>query len=225
MKLRILLIAMICGLLFSACAASEPTLEPLPPAETDAESGIGIDKNINMSNIDNYLDREDVAYRDVRLFFDPAAYEEIGGNADISQVIDGFLVIPYPYISTIGPLPVSGAYEGLSLFNVEWTEDSQVASITPNYLESEMILEEMFPKDKNIFLMCGGGGYSMWMKNILIHSGWDADKVYNVGGEWTYEGNRSQEIIIYPEFADGDKIYATWRAEYAYIPFEKLNPI
>ena len=46
------------------------------------------------------------------------------------------------------------------------------------------ILEDLFPKDKKIFLMCGGGGYAGMMKNLLISLGWNQDNIYNVGGYW-----------------------------------------
>ena len=87
------------------------------------------------------------------------------------------------------------------------------------------ILEELFPKDKAIFLMCGGGGYSGMMKSLLIFLGWDASKLYNIGGNWNYKGENTLELIVYPENADGDKVYATWRADYAYIDFSHLHPV
>ena len=60
----------------SACQEGSGSL---PPPETDASSEFGVDVNINMETIDQYLDREDVAYRDVRMLFDPADYAAIGG--------------------------------------------------------------------------------------------------------------------------------------------------
>ena len=46
------------------------------------------------------------------------------------------------------------------------------------------IIEQIFPKDKVIFLMCGGGGYAGMTKNFLVSMGWDENKIYNVGGYW-----------------------------------------
>ena len=40
-------------------------------------------------------------------------------------------------------------------------------------------IEELFPKDKKIFLMCGGGGYANMMKEVHIHMGYDKDYNYD----------------------------------------------
>ena len=224
MKKHYLLFAIIL-LLFTltACKAAKPS--PLPVAAPDSNSQFGVDKNINIDTIDNWLDRDDVVYRDVRMLFDPADYAAIGGDADLSRTIAGFKIVPYPFIATLPQLPVSGAYDGNCLFTVEWADDGTIVSAKPNFEESTMVLEELFPKDKAIFLMCGGGGYSGMMKSLLINLGWDASKLYNIGGNWEYKGKRSLELIVYPEDTDGEKVYATWRADYAYIDFSHLNPI
>ena len=56
------------------------------------------------------------------------------------------------------------------------------------------VLEEIFPRDKLIFLMCGGGGYAWMTKQILVELEYDATKVYNIGGFWAYTGNHKVEI-------------------------------
>ena len=50
------------------------------------------------------------------------------------------------------------------------------------------IINRLFPKDKVIFLMCGGGGYAGMTKDFLVTMGWDETKIYNVGGYWYYKG-------------------------------------
>lgn len=222
MKQRLGLPVILLALLLTACSGGGT--KALPAPEPDLDSQFGVDANINMSTIDEYLDREDVVYRDMRMLFDPADYAAIGGDADLSRTIRGFKIVPYPYIATLSELPVSGAYDGDSLFTVEWAEDGTILSTQANYEESMMILEDLFPKDKAIFLMCGGGGYSGMMKSLLIHLGWDAGKLYNIGGNWTYEGDNGLELIVYPEDATGEKIYATWRADYAFLDFSRLHP-
>ena len=213
-------------MLISLCACkSESKAQELPPPEIDSTSQFGVDKNINMNTIDNYLGRDDVVYRDVRLLFDPADYGAIGGEADLTRTIEGFKVVPYPFIGTLQTLPVDGAYTSDTLFDVVWNADGSVASAKANYEESMIILEELFPKDKAIFLMCGGGGYAGMMKNLLLFLGWDETLVYNIGANWTYSGEHKYELIIYPEDANGDIIYATWRADYAYIDFERLHKV
>ena len=206
----------------SACQEGSGSL---PPPETDASSEFGVDVNINMETIDQYLDREDVAYRDVRMLFDPADYAAIGGEADLSRTIRGFRVVPYPYIATLSALPVEGAYAGDTLFTVEWNGDGTIASVRENYQESMLVLEDLFPRDKAIFLMCGGGGYAGMMKTLLLELGWDEGLLYNIGGNWTYTGENGLELIVYPEDAEEENIYATWRADYAYIDFSRLHPV
>ena len=219
-----LVISLAIVLCFAACAAAPAEeVEALPVATVDAESQFGVDKNINIETIDNYLGREDTVYRDMRLLFDPADYAAIGGDADLSATIKGFKVTPFPYIGTLQALPVGGAYDGECLYTIEWNEDGTVKSATPNYEESEMVLRELFPKDKNVFLMCGGGGYAGMTKSLLVFLGWDANLLYNIGGNWGYTGDNALELIVYPEDANEDEIYATWRADYATIDFTLLH--
>ena len=205
-------------------ACNRQRVIPLPAPEVDGQSIFGVDKNINMDTIDNYLGRDDVAYIDVRMLFDPAEFSEIGGEANLTRTIKGFKVVPYPYIATLAELPVPGAYTEQTLYTVSWN-DGTITSITANYMESDIILDELFPKDKVIFLMCGGGGYAGMMKSLLIYLGWDENLLYNIGGNWNYTGENSLELIIYPEDAKDNLIYATWRADYAYIDFSKLQRV
>ena len=221
---KIIPILLLLALLLAACGVQSPA-KPLPAPQIDENSQFGVDQNINMDTIDDYLGREDVAYRDVRMLFDPADYAAIGGEADLSRTIEGFKIVPYPYIATLAQLPVEGAYNGNCLFTVEWTPTGSVASAVANYRESMMILEELFPKDQAIFLMCGGGGYAQMTKELLIYLGWEESKIYNIGANWTYTGDHALELIVYPEYADEQNIYATWRADYAWIPFEKLQSV
>ncbi|NLW78954.1 MAG: hypothetical protein GXY32_06040 [Ruminococcaceae bacterium] len=212
------------ALLAGCTQNAAPAAAALPAPEADESSQFGIDKHINMETIDDWLGRDDVAYIDVRMLFDPADYEAIGGEADLTRTIKGFKVVPYPYLATLTALPVSDAYDGPCLFSLAWNDDGSIASATANYEESAMVVEELFPKDKAIFLMCGGGGYAGMMKALLIYMGWDESLLYNVGANWSYNGDNRLELVVYPDDADGDVIYATWRADYAYIDFDKLHP-
>ena len=178
-----------------------------------------------METLDQYLGRDDVAYRDVRMLFDPADYAAIGGNADLASTVEGFRIVPYPYLATLSALPVAGAYDGDTLFTLTWNEDGSIATATANYEESMLVLEDLFPKDKAIFLMCGGGGYAGMTKSLLIFLGWDPALLYNVGGNWSYQGDHGVELIQYSEDANGNDYFATWRADYAYIDFSRLHPV
>ena len=90
----------------------------------------GVDKNINISTIDEWLGRPEVAYRDVRMLFDPADYGAIGGNADLSSTIVGFKIVPYPY-------PVS--YTHLDVYKRQTTERLRMSSgaqASPRFTEA-----------------------------------------------------------------------------------------
>jgi hypothetical protein len=208
----------------SACgdspeAASE--LTPLPPPERDNDTPFGIDMNINMTTIDDWLERPDVAYFDMRMFYDPADYEAIGGVSRITRTLPGYRVVPFPLIANVGALPVDGAYDGDSLFNVVWGTDyrGQILSLTPNFAESETFMNDVFPKDKAIFLMCGGAGYTSLTRGLLIYLGWDENLIYHTGGNWHYEGNRSIYLTIPGEPFN----LATWRVNHAFIDFNNLT--
>ena len=56
------------------------------------------------------------------------------------------------------------------------------ADFTPKYEESVDILNGLFPKDQTYFLMCQSGGRVASTIKILIKNGYDASKLYNVGG-------------------------------------------
>ena len=157
---------------------------PLPEVSDGIRGQLGIDKNINEETIDKYLNRQDSVYRDMRMLKDEAAYENIGGDSYLSGFVKGFEVVPFPYLCNVEGLPeeVGNTYNGTTLFYHK--DDEYIA----NYRESYAILEELFPKDKYIFLMCGGGGYAGMMKNMLVALGWDETKIYNTGGYWYYNG-------------------------------------
>jgi len=215
-------------LVFLACAndasvADIPELAPLPSPERDG-GPFGVDVRINMSTIDNWLERPDVAYFDMRMLYDPAQYEDIGGVSRLTQTLPGFRVIPFPYIATMSPLPVDGAYEGITLFAVVWGEElGEILEITPNFVESELVIRDIFPKDIAIFLMCGGAGYTHLTRSLLIHMGWDESLIYHTGGNWHYEGDRAIDVTIPGANPEAD--IATWRVNYAFIDFDRLTPI
>jgi len=219
----VLVIAMVAALLMGCASDKNDGLTPLPLPEADIDSMFGIDVNINIDTIDDYLGRDDVEYIDLRMLFDTADFASIGGDADLTSTIEGFRIVPYPYIATLEVLPVSGGYEGPCLFTLTWTERGAISSVVPNYIESNMIINELFPKDKALFLMCGGGGYSSMMKSLLIFLGWDKDLIYIIGKHWEYAGNNSVELIIHPEDPNGNITYAIWRANYAFIDFPLLH--
>ena len=212
-----LIVGFLCFKLFNA----DEKLKELPKPEiTGGERGmLGIDKNINESTIDNYLFREDSVYRDVRMLKDPGNYEAIGGDSYLSGIVSGFEVVPYPYLTEVKGLPeaVGDSYTGTTLYS-----QNEDGSYIPNYEESLQILETFFPKDKYIFLMCGGGGYAGMTKNLLVSLGWDENKIYNTGGYWNYNGKNNVQI---KKEKDGITSYDFWKINYHNIDFEHLTRV
>lgn len=196
------------------------TLKDLPvPELSEGQRGeLGIDKNVNESTIDEYLNRSDAVYRDLRMLKDPGNYEAIGGDSYLSGFVDGFEVVPFPYIVNVTGLPeaVGGTYVGPTLFR-----QHSDGSYTANYAESMDIIEGLFPKDKVIFLMCGGGGYSGMMKNMLVKLGWDENKIYDVGGYWFYEGDNAVQVKRVLD--NGEVTYDFYKVPYHEIEFEGLT--
>ena len=188
------------------------------PEKTDGIRGeLGIDKNVNEITIDKYLGRDDSVYRDMRMLDDPASYEEIGGNRFLDGYVDGFEVVPLPYIIPVNNLPeeVGETYKGLTLFTQK--DDGSYEQI---YKESLSIIEELFPKDKYIFLMCGGGGYAGMMKEFLVKMGWDKNKIWVVGGYWYYTGENNIKLTKNQYYG-----YDTSDVPYHEIDFYKLTRI
>ena len=188
-------------------------LKELPPPEiTGGMRGeLGIDKNINEETIDDYLFRDDAVYRDMRMLQDPGNYEAIGGDRYLSGYVEGFEVAPLPFIIPVKGLPteVGNTYTGTTLFHEE--NGRYVA----NFEESLETVEKIFPKDKVIFLMCGGGGYAGMTKHFLVSMGWDESKIYNVGGYWYYHGEHNVQV---KQEVDGKVTY-----DFDSVPYHSIN--
>ena len=219
-KIIVLLLVVIIALSSALCYFIFEDSDFLPkPEVTDGLRGeFGVDKNINEKTIDKYLNRDDSVYRDMRMLKDPGNYEAIGGDSYLSGFVKGFEVIPYPLIVNVTNLPkeVGETYTGKTLFTLK------DGKYIPNYEESLDILKYYFPKDKYIFLMCGGAGYAGNMKDMLIALGWDKDKIYNVGGYWYYEGDNNVNV---KKKVDGKDVYEFWKVTYHDIDFDELHEV
>ena len=191
---------------------------PKPEVAEGQRGELGIDKNVNEETIDSYLGRSDAVYRDVRMLKDPGNYEAIGGDSYLSGFVRGFELVPFPYIVNVSGLPdeVGQTYTGKTLYH-----QHSDGSYTPNYKESLSILEGLFPKDKVIFLMCGGGGYSGMLKNMLVALGWDEDKIYDVGGYWYYGGDNNVDVKRVDD--NGQIVYDFYKVPVHEIEFDKLT--
>lgn len=197
---------------------SKVTNLPKPELSEGLRGTFGIDKNINETTIDNYLNRSDSVYRDMRMLKDLGNYEAIGGDSYLSGFIKGFEVVPYPYIVNVTGLPeeVGKTYEGKTLFTLK--DGKYIA----NYNESLSILEYLFPKDKNIFLICGAGGYAGSTKEMLVALGWDENKIYNIGGYWYYNGNNNVEV---KRTTNNKTYYDFYKINYHNIDFTNLTKV
>lgn len=202
----------------SATGAQNGGTLPKPTLSEGVRGEMGIDANINESNIDKYLGRTDAVYRDMRMLVDEANYGAIGGDSYLSGFVKGFEVVPYPKLVNVSGLPeaVGKTYSGKTLFT---QKDGQYI---PNYEESMAFLEYYFPKDKTIFLMCGGGGYAGMTKAMLVALGWDENKIYDIGGYWYYDGANKVDV---KREKDGKTVYDFWKVNYHDIDFENLNEI
>ena len=213
----IIVIILISGVVFIFNYNNDNKSLPKPEVSSGVRGEFGIDKNINEKTIDNYLGREDSVYRDMRMLKDPGNYEAIGGDSYLSGFVKGFEVVPYPYIVNVTGLPseVGETYVGDTLFT-----KNEDGTYTENYEESMEVLEYLFPKDKYIFLMCGGGGYAGMMKDMLIDLGWDENKIYNVGGYWYYDGDNNVSV---KKTTNNETYYEFWKVAYHDINFDMLH--
>ena len=224
MKKNIFTISLVIILCLGVCACSSKNeLEALPiPEITEGIRGeqFGVDKNINEKTIDKYLNRSDSVYRDMRMLKDPGNYEAIGGDSYLSGFIKGFEIVPYPFLVNVTGLPeeVGDTYTGSTLFTL-----NDKGEYIANYEESLEILEYFFPKDKNIFLMCGGAGYAGMTKTMLVELGWNENKIYNVGGFWYYEGTNTVNVKI--KNTDDSVSYDFWKVIYHDIDFDNLHEV
>lgn len=218
-SVAIILIVMAISFIFINTGINSSKL-PAPEVSGGLRGELGIDKNINEENIDKYLLRDDSVYYDMRMLIDDAAYENIGGDAYLSGFVKGFEIIPYPYLATVINLPeeVGEPYHGRTLFSI-----NEKNEYVPNYEESVEVLKYFFPKDKNIFLMCGGGGYAGMTKTMLVALGWDENKIYNVGGYWYYNGKNN--VNVKRINSDNSVSYDFWKIPYHNIDFDKLHEV
>lgn len=198
----------------------QSAFEVLPASQVDPDSNFGEDVNVNMATIDDYLGLSDAVYRDMRMTEDPYNYEAIGGDSYLSGMIEGFELIPFPYLAPTLNMPaeLGEGYDGPTLFTVD-----ENGHYVPCYEESVSILEEIFPKDQAVLLMCGAGGYAGMTRGLLLDLGWDERMVFNTGGYWFYEGEHGV-LTPYEIGDDGVKNYDFSQVPEIQILFDELTP-
>ena len=186
-------------------------LENLRTKEEVKEYLISLGYNADEETIDNYLNRSDSVYIDMRMLKDPGDYEAIGGDSYLSGFVKGFEVIPYPYLVNVTGLPeeVGDTYDGDTLF----TEEDGKYTVTVT--EKEVVRnsdykEGYYIAETNVVEDFGLGGYAKLVyadengENIIgdadgyiaDHNG-EPDNLYTV-----YQMNGTVELMLPVDPAD-----------------------
>lgn len=199
MKKIVLVLLLFC--LFG-CSTSNLPVEPVStpeetlvdpdlfPIKEDPESALMGGSPINPKNIDSYLFREDCIYLDTR---SPEQFYSEGS-------IGGFINLPfYGYIADFNNK--SGA---LFTMTKVTDEDGSVyplgepGSFIANFEESEELIKDLIPDDKNILIIATAGVESCYLINLLIQLGYNGSQLYNVGSFTTGMGD-DIAYISYPD--------------------------
>lgn len=195
----------------------------LPKPQPCEDDDFGVDVNINLDTIDEYLDIDGVVYRDMRMIVDSCEFEKVEGFRELGVCVRGYEITQLPYIFELGPMRVPNSYRSIRLFDVDYEGEINALSVRPNFKESLDIVEKIFPRDKVIFLMCGGGGYAAMTRSCLIALGYDPEKIYHTGAGWEYTGNCG-DVIVSTD-GDGTATIDTSGHKVWSIDFSKLTPI
>ena len=171
------LIIVLLSIILFGCGPSSieenPANNPLP-AKTSADSTLMSESVINVSNLDDFLFREDTYYVDTR---------EINQWLEEGHVA-GFVNIPF--YQAIANIKTSTDV----LYSFDRIRDAggnvtvslgEPGSFSENYNESQFILNAIFPKDKNIIFLSTAGVEASYLIALLIQVGYDGSKLYNAG--------------------------------------------
>lgn len=176
MRKIILLILLILFLLMGCTPAvidEDPMNTPLP-AKNVANSTLMSESPINVSNLDDYLFRNDTYYVDTR---------EINQWLEEGHVA-GFVNIPF--YQAIANVKTSTDV----LYSFDRVRDTsgnvtvtlgEPGSFSENYNQSQFILNAIFPKNKNIVFLSTAGVEASYLIALLIQTGYDGNKLYNAG--------------------------------------------
>ena len=147
--------------------------------------------SIGSDNLVQYLGRSDVKYIDLRNYSDYSM-----------KHFRNFEVVPF--------------------FGLIWDQDAgtdptktqlfggDVKNPVPQYEESVELLNELFPKDETLFIVCQSGGRVAMLMDILNANGYDMSKVYNIGGMANYTGAEYRDYLVETsEFAISDSYEMT----------------
>lgn len=181
---KVLSLLLILTIVLAGCAsapaqapapAQEEKLAELPAAQKVAGDYTFENSGINHENLLDFMNREDSVYIDLR------NYEDYS-----KKHFKNFEVIPffaYIYNENAGTEGFPQLFRG--------THDDPAAV----YDSSGAVLNALFPKDKNLMLMCQSGGRVAMLMKMLAANGYDMSKVYNIGGMAQYTGEQFREFI------------------------------
>lgn len=148
----------------------KPTADSPETACTDEVYSVAC-SSVNPENLDQYLNRNDVLYIDIRDFKDTTM-----------KRFRNFEVVPYfAYIFN------ANAHTDENLIQLFGGTPAEPIAV---YVESEILLNQFFPKDKTLFIICAAGGRVNQLMNILKAYGYDMSRVYNIGGVGQYTDSK-----------------------------------
>lgn len=157
----------------------EETAKELPAPLIDANDEqpyAATNSSINVDNLDEYLNRDDVVYIDIRDY-----------NAYAQKHFKNFEVVPY-----FGFIFNAEAHTDANMVQLYGGSSEEPIDV---YEQSDALLNAIFPKDKTLFIMCEAGGRVTQMMQILDAKGYDMTKVYNVGGVGQYTDPKYKEHL------------------------------
>ena len=144
------------------------------PSKEFKEDNSALTSPINSTNLDEYMNRSDVQYVDLRS--SRMVLEE--------GYVAGFSFLPfYNVIASF-----SGEGTLYKMAKVGNSKAGSVGGFLALYEESDDIIKSLFEEDKYIFLISQAGSESAYLINLLIQLGYDGNLLYNVGGVSNSEG-------------------------------------
>ena len=182
------------------------------PIKSNPNSVLMSESPITPINIDNYLFRDDCVYIDLR---DPNQFYLEGSIA-------GFINIPfYGYIANFN-------FDENALYtmtkNVEGDEQillGSVGSFVANYLESDLLIKDIVPRDKKIIVISTAGVEASYFISLLIQLGYDGSNLYNAGsfsngisGVPAYRLYEGAKYLVKPNPLYDTNIKYTWSIDF-----------
>lgn len=198
-------------LLLTSCEPYDSSNEILTiPQKTNITDNDVLSSPINSSNLDNYMFRDDVQYVDLRSV-----------NMVLTEgYVSGFSFIPFYNIIA----SFTGTKTLYTMKGIDNVSPGQVGSFVANYEESNTEIEYYFTKEKYIFFISQGGSEGSYMINLLIQLGYDASKLYNVGGVSNSEGRPAYKNVESNKYFVSSGVNGiTFKIDYEYN--ENLTPI